>query len=143
MAHTIPFAGRLELDDQTIDLADLLLTKLQIHEFTENDLIDCIVLLAEHEVSKGRGAGIDGGYVADVLRKDWGFCHTAQADLQAISDGVSKYPAVPSLVATAVRPRTAALSDGIERAPKTQRWKLRARVGERVRCYEQVEDVNR
>src|SRR2546429_1391082 len=50
MAHTIQFNGRLELGNQTVDLTDLLLTKLQIHEFTENDLIDCIVLLAEHDV---------------------------------------------------------------------------------------------
>jgi hypothetical protein len=36
-----------------------------------------------------------------------------------------------------------ALEDAIEQAPKTQKWKLRARVGERVKWYEQVEEVAR
>ena len=49
MAHTIPFGGRLELGGPAITVTDLLLTKLQIHEFTDNDLIDCMVLLAEHQ----------------------------------------------------------------------------------------------
>ncbi len=50
MAHTMHFKGRLDLDFPTIGLADLLLSKLQIHQITENDSIDTIVLLAEHEV---------------------------------------------------------------------------------------------
>jgi hypothetical protein len=42
-----------------------------------------------------------------------------------------------------VQDRVAELRDVIERAPKTQRWKLRARVGNRVKWYEEVEEVNR
>jgi hypothetical protein len=143
MAHTIQFNGRLELGNQTVDLTDLLLTKLQIHEFTENDLIDCIVLLAEHDVGRGGTDGINGDYVADIMRKDWGFCYTTQANLKNIAEGVHRYPVLPADVGALVRTRAGGLSDMIERAPKTQRWKLRARVGERVRWYEQVEDVNR
>jgi len=37
MAHTIRFADRLELADPCITLADLVLSKLQIHEMTAND----------------------------------------------------------------------------------------------------------
>jgi hypothetical protein len=143
MAHTIQFNGRLELGDQTVDLTDLLLTKLQIHEFTENDLIDCIVLLAEHNVGRSGTGGIDGDYVADIMRKDWGFYYTTQANLRNITEGVQRYPVLPTDIGALVRTRAGELNDMIERAPKTQRWKLRARVGERVRWYEQVEDVNR
>ena len=39
--------------------------------------------------------------------------------------------------------RLGQLDEAIEQAPKTQRWKLRARVGSRVKWYEDVEDVNR
>jgi hypothetical protein len=35
----------------------------------------------------------------------------------------------------------AALEAAIEKAPKSTRWKLRARVGERVPWYEQPEEV--
>jgi hypothetical protein len=34
-----------------------------------------------------------------------------------------------------------ALQEAIEAAPKSTRWKLRARVGERVPWYEQPEEV--
>jgi len=140
MAHTIQFNGRLGLHDQTVDLTDLLLTKLQIHEFTDNDLIDCIVLLAEHDVGRD---GINGDYVADIMRKDWGFCYTTQANLRKIAEGVQQYPILPDDVGALVRSRADSLNNTIEQVPKTQRWKIRARIGERVRWYEQVEDVNR
>jgi hypothetical protein len=139
MAHTIPFRGRLELDAPAITVTDLLLTKLQIHEFTDNDLIDCLVLLAEHEA----GVGIDTAYIAELMRKDWGFCHTTEINLARIAAAVPTSPALPDPAARAVELNIAALSDAIERAPKTQKWKLRARVGERARWYEQVEEVNR
>lgn len=146
MAHTVGFGGRLELDAPTIPLTDLLLTKLQIHEFTDNDLIDCLVLLAEHAVSPDGPAGpdtIDAGHVAGVMRGDWGFCYTAQANLGKIADAAGRLPALPAPAAASVRERAAALLGAIEAAPKTRRWKLRARAGTRVRWYEEVEDVTR
>ena len=139
MAHTIPFQGRLELSGTAITVTDLLLTKLQIHEFTDNDLIDCLVLLAEHET----GAAIDTGYITEIMRKDWGFCHTTELNLARISDALPGFPALPEAAAGAIRRNIAGLKEAIERAPKTQKWKLRARVGERARWYEQVEEVNR
>jgi hypothetical protein len=139
MAHTIPFGGRLELGGPAITVTDLLLTKLQIHEFTENDLIDCIVLLAEHEP----GDTIDTGYIAGIMRKDWGFCHSTQLNLEAIGAALPRFPALPAGVAATVGRRAATLNDAIGSAPKTQKWKLRARLGDRVRWYEEVEEVNR
>jgi hypothetical protein len=146
MAHTIDFQGRLELDAPTIAVTDLLLTKLQIHEITENDLIDCVVLLAEHEVGEGGPEApemIDTAYVAGIMRKDWGFCYTTQRNLARISEALDRYPVLPADLTETVQDRIVALEDAIEQAPKTQKWKLRARVGERVKWYEQVEEVAR
>jgi len=143
MAHTVDFGGRLELDSPTITVTDLLLTKLQIHEFTTNDLIDSIVLVAEHEVGSAGPETIDRDYIADVMRKDWGFYYTTQANLTRIADSLQEYPALPIHTAAAVRDRVVGLRDIIERVPKTQRWKLRARVGDRVKWYEHVDEVNR
>ena len=85
MAHTVDFHRRLELDAPTITVTDLLLTKLQIHEFTANDLIDCIVLLAEHDLGTGGPRMIDGRYIADIMRKDWGFYYTTRANLKQLA----------------------------------------------------------
>jgi hypothetical protein len=143
MAHTVDFHRRLELDTPTITVTDLLLTKLQIHEFTDNDLIDCIVLLAEHDLGTAGPRLIDAGYVAGVMRKDWGFYYTTRANLQQIAGSLDGRTALPADVAGTVRGRVGHLDDAIERAPKTQRWKLRARVGSRVKWYEDVEEVTR
>ena len=143
MAHTVDFHRRLELDTPTITVTDLLLSKLQIHEFTANDLIDCIVLLAEHDLGTAGKRMIDAGYIADIMRKDWGFYYTTRSNLAKLTDSLPDHPALPADVAGSVRDRLSQLDDAIERAPKTQRWKLRARVGSRVKWYEDVEEVTR
>src|SRR5262249_7120496 len=95
--------------------------------------------LAEYDLGTGGQRMIDGGYVADIMRKDWGFYYTTRANLQKLTESLSDRPALPEDVAASVRSRLGQLDDAIERAPKTQRWKLRAR----VKWYEDVEDVNR
>lgn len=141
MAHTIDFAGRLELEAPTVPLADLLLSKLQIHEVTENDLIDLAVLLAEHEPSPGGALDLD--RVVGVLSNDWGFQHSAEANLRKLDQALGRWPALPASVADVVRSRTAQLLEALAVSPKTRRWRLRAKVGERVRWYEEVGEVDR
>jgi hypothetical protein len=143
MAHTVDFHRRLELDKPTITATDLLLSKLQIHEFTVNDLIDCIVLLAEYDLGTTAPRMINDSYIANIMRKDWGFYYTTRENLKKVVDSLTDYPALPADVASSVRARLGKLDDAIEQAPKTQRWKLRARVGSRVKWYEDVEEVSR
>ena len=55
MSHTIELKDRLATDGLTLDLADLLLTKLQIWETNRKDLGDVACLLADHPlVAVGR-----------------------------------------------------------------------------------------
>jgi hypothetical protein len=139
MAHRIEFAGRLELDAPTVTPVDLLLSKLQIHELTENDLIDTAVLLAEHELSE---EGIDLGYLVGILTDDWGFHHTAALNLAKLEEALARWDRVPPEVAERVRGRVATILGTLDGVRKSRRWKLRARVGERVRWYEEVGEVD-
>ncbi|MGH2595432.1 MAG: hypothetical protein ACRDH7_05665 [Actinomycetota bacterium] len=141
MAHTIDFKGRLELDAPTVTLADLLLSKLQIHEVTENDLIDMTVLLAEHEPATG--AELDLERVISVLVGDWGFQHSAEANLAKLRDAMGRWPDLPSAVRACVEKRIRELEIALQARAKSRRWKLRAKVGERMRWYEDVGDVER
>src|SRR5438445_602599 len=84
-------------------------------------------LLAEHEP----GDTIDTGYIAGIMRKDWGFCHSTQLNLEAIGAALPRFPALPAGLAATVGRRAATLNDAIGSAPKTQKWKLRARLGDR------------
>ena len=143
MAHSIDFRGRLEIHPRTVSVIDLVLTKLQIHEITENDLIDLVVLFAEHDLRDAEDGGIDVRRMTRLLSDDWGFCTTALGNLAKIDEAFGRYSALPADVRERVAGRIAALRSRIEAAPKSTRWKLRARVGERVRWYEDVDEVRR
>jgi hypothetical protein len=143
MAHTVPFGHRLELDDPTISVTDLLLSKLQIHEITENDLIDTVVLIADHDLGAGERERIDDAYVASLLSRDWGFWYTTLLNLEKLQEAVARYDALPPETAAAVDERLVRLKTRIDDTPKSGKWKLRARVGTRARWYEEVAEVHR
>lgn len=140
MAHTIGFAGRLEAEPHTVSLADLLLSKLQIHRITQNDLIDLVVLLAEKDLGSPPDA-IDQRRLEVVLGADWGFWYGALQNLDMLDEALGRFEQLPRGVHETVATRTAALRTVISDAPKTTRWRLRARLGTRTPWYEDVEDI--
>jgi hypothetical protein len=152
MSHTIVLKDRLRTDGPTLDLADLLLTKLQIWETNEKDLGDVVCLLADHPLAPaGRlvaGPADTGGpgpidliRLRSVLGSDWGLSHTAERNLRAVADAWARRPAPDAPYP--VDAQVAALLADIEAAPKSLGWRARARVGERVRWYETPEEARR
>jgi hypothetical protein len=141
MAHTVDLRGRLELAALTVTPVDLLLSKLQIHAITDNDLIDLTVLLAEHDT--GPAEAIDLAHLTAIMARDWGFHHTAMTNLRALRTALERFPALPPATAAAVDRRIATIQHAIEQVHKTRRWRLRARIGTRMRWYEHVDDINR
>jgi hypothetical protein len=136
--HTIELRDRLAARELTVPVEDLLLQKLQIVQQTVTDRMDAAALLATHPVAAGGGGSgeaVDPGYVAGLLARDWGFHRTATANLAALRDGPAGNGA-----AEAVRTRVDALLAAIEAAPKSVRWRARARVGERMQWWQDVDD---
>lgn len=130
MCHRLRLAPRFAVDDPTLSVADLLLTKLQIVELTAKDSADLRALLDAHELRDGPGDAIEVPRIAAVLADDWGYWRTATETLERVA------ALWPDLGAKA-----AALRARIDAEPKTRRFKLRARVGERRRWYELPERV--
>jgi hypothetical protein len=143
MSHIIDFKGRLALDSPTVPLADLLLSKLQIHEITENDLIDMVVLLAAHDFGPGDREQIDLDHIAGLLRANWGLYHTTIGNIEKCDEALKRFDVLASGLVAAVRERLRAMKDQIEATPKSTKWKLRARIGTRAPWYETVEEVDR
>jgi hypothetical protein len=140
--HPIPFKGRLQLDSPTITTTDLLLEKMQIVKINLKDLKDTMVLLLEHPVgdhSAGRES-IDESYIVDIMAQDWGFYFTFTTNLRKISEFISKFPAIGGEDAAVIRARIAGLLDRIESAPKSMKWKLRAKIGTRMQWYQEVSE---
>jgi len=139
MSHRLDLAGRLGAPAPTVDLADLLLMKLQVWEINRKDLGDAACLLADHPLGESDGDAIDLRRIRSLLGSDWGFCHTVERNLARVAELAATEPqaATPFDVPSQVR----LLLDEIAAAPKSLGWKARARVGERVRWYETPEEV--
>lgn len=142
MSHTLDLRDRLAGTAPNVPLGDLLLSKLQIHEITTNDLLDLTILLAAHDPMADQVAVIDLPYVLGVLGNDWGFCRSALLNLEKLSDALRGVDLAPETVVL-VQARVGALRDAIEGAPKSRRWRLRATIGTRAPWYQDVDEVER
>jgi len=141
--HEIDFRGRLELDSPTIPLADLLLEKLQIVEINRKDLIDVMVLLCQYGIDESPDASdsIDGSRVAGLTSRDWGWWRTAIMNIRKSRDFAAGF--LSGEEGERVEAGLDTLSSLIARKPKSVGWKLRSLVGDRMRWYREVEEVER
>lgn len=140
--HTIEVRSRLDRHPVTIPLEDLLMQKLQIRSVTMNDLVDISVLLATHPVVP-QAAGVEelsSDYVAGLLSKDWGFHRTATENLERVGGETAPPVDLGSELNKAVQERSQRLLESIAQAPKSMGWRLRAKVGERVQWWEDVDE---
>jgi hypothetical protein len=142
MCHTIPITDRIELDDRTIPLAELLLTKLQVVELNDKDLRDIATLLNGHEVGGEDGESINGDFVASLTADDWGLWRTVKLNLERVHGRIASLSLDAGAQARIVE-RADALWQRIEREPKSRRWRVRDRVGDRKRWYEVPDEVRR
>jgi hypothetical protein len=136
LCHTLDLRDAFRGDELTLPLADLLLAKLQVVETNEKDFKDAAALLADHELSED---AIDPGRITGLLSHDWGWWRTVTESLDKLSSYVSGLPGFSQ--GSEVTARIERLKAEIEAAPKTMRWRLRARVGERMTWYELPEEV--
>jgi hypothetical protein len=140
MCHEIPFDGRLRSGEQTVPLAELVLTKLQIVELNEKDVRDTALLFYGHDVSDHDDESINGERIAELCAGDWGLWRTLTHNLERCREHLTDY-SLPEEDARRISDRLGDLLDRIEARPKTRGWKLRARVGERKRWYELPDEV--
>jgi hypothetical protein len=141
MSHRLDLRGRLDGPFPTITLADLLLSKLQVWQINRKDLGDALCLLADHELGDDDSdpEAISRQRIATVLGADWGFCHTTERNLGKVAELWAETP-VPD-ASCDVAKQIDSLRLTIDQAPKSRAWRLRSRIGERVRWYEIPEEV--
>jgi hypothetical protein len=142
MCHELNLADRLEMVPNTLSPADLLLTKLQIVELNQKDVMDVVTLLRVCVIDhRPRVDAIDLPRLELVTGADWGW-HTTFADnLERVATAAAELLTEDD--AAVVRSRAQAIRQAIDRAPKSLGWKVRARVGRRMQWYELPEEVAR
>lgn len=139
--HTISWSGRLEADAPTIPLAEMLLEKMQIVKINAKDVIDTIMLLLEHPLGETDRERINVGRIAQLCARDWGLWRTLTMNLEKVSQLAQEYPQLSPDQKSQVFDQTSAIRARLDAEPKSTAWKLRARVGERVKWYQDVDEV--
>jgi hypothetical protein len=140
MCHGLDLRDRLDVDPLSIPLAELLLTKLQVVELNDKDVRDLVALLADHDVAGPPPDAVDVARVTKILGADWGFEHTVRRNLERLTSSLGDY-AVGDDVRRRVAERIDAITAALDAGRKTAAWKARSLVGERVRWYEQPEEI--
>ena len=144
MSHTLDLGARLDTEPETLPATELLLTKLQIAEVNAKDISDTAMLLWDHEPVPGADGPqrLNLAQLARVCGADWGLYTTVTDNLAACSSQLGQLVADESARAT-IQERIEIIRKGLDAAPKSLAWRMRAKVGRRVRWYELPEEVTR
>jgi len=137
MCHKFDFKNRLDLDLYTISLTDLLMTKLQIVELVEKDVLDTMAILLDHAFGTADPEKIDVDYIAALCADDWGLWKTFSMNAEKISGLVDDYP-LREEDKQKIRSGLVAFLKRLGDEPKTPRWEKRAKTGEKAKWYETV-----
>ena len=139
--HIIRWTGRLEVDSPSIPLAELLLEKMQIVQINEKDVIDTIMLLLEHPLGDIDKETINIKRVAELCAADWGLWRTMTMNLNKVRLLAQGYDQLTSEQKAMIETQVNGALARIEAEPKALPWRLRARVGDRVKWYKDVDEV--
>ncbi len=143
MSHKLDVGRRLEMEPLCLPAAELLLAKLQVAQINRKDLTDATMLLIDHEPTGSDGPGrLNIHEVSRTCARDWGLFTTVSDNLVALERILPELALVDDQLAT-VSDRAKRVRDAMEAQPKNTAWKVRARVGRRVRWYEVPEEVTR
>jgi hypothetical protein len=128
MCHAIPLAAAFETAGPTLPARLLLVSKLQVMELTEKDRLDVAALLLGCRYEE-----LEADRIARDCADDWGLWRSLTGTLRTIRHHP---PPLDAGEEGRLRGVAARLLERLETVPKTLRWRLRDRVGDRVRWYE-------
>jgi hypothetical protein len=138
--HPIEYKGRLEADPYCVSLADLMLQKLQIVQINDKDLKDAMLLLLAAKLGDTDQDMINARYIAKLFSEDWGFYHTATTNLEKIKNSCHHVKALSDEQRDTITAQVNAFLQVIEEAPKSGKWKGRAKTGTSKPWYKEVAD---
>jgi len=139
--HPIYWKDRLEVDSPTIPLTELLLEKMQIVQINEKDVIDTIMLLLEHPLGDVDKETINIKLAAELCAKEWGLWRTASMNLDKVKQLAQHYPQLDETQKMQVTTQVDKILARMDEEPKPLAWRIRARVGDRVKWYKDVDEV--
>lgn len=139
-AQKLDVTERLPLDKPTLPAADLLLSKLQIRELTAADVIDVVGLLYSVPLGDDPSHELEVGRLIQITTLSWRWYKAVQSAFTVIATTLKTPlcgldPSARALVGS----RITLIEHEIARAPKGFLWKARAKFGDMLPWYDNVE----
>ena len=139
--HVLQLRDRLDVDDLTIPLAELFLEKMQIVQINEKDIVDTMMLLAEHPVGKSDHEEINAPVIAKTLASEWGFWRTVTGNIDKMLAITAKTDLFDAEEKNIIESRIAEIRRYVDDEPKPLAWKMRSKVGDKVKWYKEVDEL--
>jgi len=143
MCHKLPLEGRFGVDSVTIPLTDLFLSKAQVVQLNRKDALDIISLLLNNEIGDEKTGGIDLQRITHLCGNDWGLYKTTSMNLERVEELLTAKDIKISMEERQlIIGRIRMIQKAFDEMPKSVAWKMRDKVGTRVRWYQEVEEVD-
>jgi hypothetical protein len=139
--HDIVWTDRLEYDFPTIPLAEMVLEKMQIVKINEKDIIDTIMLFLEHPLGDNDHETINISRISKLCSADWGLWRTITMNLQKVSQLGQTYADLSRTERDKVSTQVETALEKINAEPKSFSWKVRSKIGDKVKWYQEVDDI--
>ncbi len=140
MEHSINLTTRLLIDDSTISISDLLLTKLIINDMNEKDWRDIFTIVKESVLGQSDSPHmLNTGYLADLCSGDWGLYQDIVCNINKSIDFINHFGLTPEERAN-LEYKLLTLRNELEESKKSWRWKLRALLGKRIQWRDVVQE---
>jgi hypothetical protein len=140
MDHDINLRDRLMIEDYTISVSDLLLSKLQIFRINEKDIRDILTIVKDLPISEEDKKGtINVDYIAKLCANDWGLYQDVSANIDKCAHLIRVYNLTAQETEITAN-KLNEIKERIETAPKTFKWKARGKIGKRKSWRRDIED---
>ena len=139
MEHILNFRSRLWLDDLTIPITDLLLTKLQITRFEPKDARDVVVILEDHDIGHDDLRDtINVDYLGYLCSRDWGLYRSVMDNIGRMREVIGQD--APDIAwSDDLVQKIQAIHESLMTMRKGPKWTARSIVGDKVKWYNEVE----
>ena len=90
-----------------------------------------------------RSETVNSDYIAQLCSKDWGLWRTVTGNLEKVKTLLQGYGALGAADKEDVLGKAETILETLDSIPKSLSWRMRARVGESRKWYNEVEDLYR
>jgi hypothetical protein len=95
----------------------------------------------EHPLGDGDDETINTGLIAGLCARNWGLWRTITMNLRKVAQLAHDYPQLAAEEKQRIQEQVHACLRTIDDRPKTAGWKIRSMIGDSVKWYQEVDEI--